>query len=111
MKKLIYLAVPYSHPSPATRQWRFEQVNIAAAVLMRNGKFVFSPISHTHPIARAGQLPTGFKYWREYDREMLSACGKLIVLCLPGWDESVGVQAEIKMALEMGIPVEYMTPS
>ena len=32
----------------------------------------------------------------------------LMVLMLDGWVESVGVQAEIKIAKELGIPVQYI---
>ncbi len=39
---------------------------------------------------------------------MLSICDRMIVLCQRGWKESVGVQAEIKLAEEFGMPIEYM---
>ena len=102
--RLVYLAVPYSHPDPAVREDRFHQVNQAASVLMRAGLHVFSPVSHTHPIALAGGLPLGWDYWQEYDREILSACGALVVFCLEGWQRSAGVAGEMKIAEEMRIP-------
>lgn len=108
MKTLIYLAVPYSHPSAAVRQTRFEQANRAAAKLMRAGLHIFSPISHTHPIALAGDLPLGWEYWSAYDRAILEFCAKLIVLRLPGWEDSKGIAGEIQIANELGIPVEFM---
>jgi hypothetical protein len=33
-----------------------------------------------------------------------------IVLTLPGWRESVGVQAEIAIARELGKPVTFLQP-
>lgn len=107
-KELIYLAAPYSDPDELRRVQRFNMINRAAAKLMAEGKYVFSPISHTHPIKEAGNLPGGWEYWEGYDRRMISCCDKLIVLMLDGWDKSVGVQAEIKIAAEMGLPIEYM---
>jgi len=110
-KPLVYLACPYSHPDPSVREARFHASNRAAAQLMGHGVIVFAPISHTHPIAMDGDLPKGWDFWERYDRAVLSCCWKVIVLCLPGWRESVGVQAEIKIAGELGIPIEYIDPT
>lgn len=111
MKTLIYLAVPYSHPDPAVRQQRFEEVNRHAAHFMRLGDHIFSPISHTHPIALTGDLPLGFDFWQQYDEAVLACCKAMYVLQLEGWTESKGVQAEIAIAERLGIPVTYIHPS
>jgi len=107
---LIYLACPYSHENPDVRNTRWSAANIAAAKLMSQGLYVFSPISHTHPIAVAsnGTLPIGWDFWEGFDRQYLNVCKKIIVLRIPGWDTSTGVLAEIKIGTEAGIPVEYM---
>jgi len=110
LKTLVYLATPYSHESAFVRTHRFHVVNQAAARLTQEGVHVYSPISHTHPIAMEGDLPLGWDYWEQYDRAILNACCKMIVLRQNGWTESKGVQAEIKIAVELGIPVEYMDP-
>jgi hypothetical protein len=109
-KELIYLACPYSHADPAVMATRFEAVNKAAAKLMAQGNYVFSPISHTHPIALAGTLPRGWEYWEGYDRRILSCCDRIIVLRLEGWEQSTGVTAEIKIGHELRIPVDYIDP-
>lgn len=108
--ELIYLASPYSHKDASVRQHRFEAVCLATGKLMCAGNHVFSPIAHSHPIALATDLPTDFSFWDAYCRVMLSRCTKLVVIKLPGWQESVGVQAEIRMAREMGIPAEELEP-
>jgi len=108
-KKLTYLACPYSHPDRAVRVARFEAANHTAAMLMVQGKYVFSPISHTHPIAEAGNLPLGWDFWEEYDRAILVACVEVVVLMLDGWKESKGVTAEIAIAREIGLPVTYLS--
>ena len=105
---LIYLASPYSHEDPEIRQQRFETVCFVAANLMREGRHVFSPIAHSHPIAVKGDLPLDFSYWEEFDRKMVSACQELWVVRMDGWVESRGVKAEIKIAEEVGIPVRYL---
>jgi hypothetical protein len=108
-KDLIYLACPYSSPDPAVREQRFHAVNRAAARLMEQGDLIFSPISHSHPIAIDGGLPKDWGFWERYDRAILGCCRTLIVLCLPGWEQSVGVQAEIKIAKELGLDIEYIS--
>ena len=92
------------------RASRFLEVNRVAAHLMARGLKVFSPISHTHPIAMAGELPLGWEFWRDFDFAYLTHCYRIIVLKVDGWRESVGVQAEIKMAEELGLEIEYMEP-
>ena len=76
---------------------------------MARGEVVFSPFSHTLPIAEQCELPKGWEYWNKYDRAMLSQCVKVYVLTIDGWMESVGVAAELKIANELGLPVEYIT--
>lgn len=81
-----------------------------AARLMQAGFNIFSPITHSHLIAGFGDLPTSWEYWREFDRAYLRACRMLIVLKLPGWEQSRGVTGEIEIARELGLPIVYMEP-
>jgi hypothetical protein len=53
-------------------------------------------------------LPKGWEYWEKFDRAFIVASRALIVLTIDGWKDSVGVQAEIKIAKELGIPVDYL---
>lgn len=105
---IVYLACPYSHPDPVIREWRFIQANKYAAKLMQAGIMVFSPISHTHPIAVAGDLPKGWDFWERYDRLYLEASRALVGLCLPGWEESKGFMAEVRIMDELRKPVWYL---
>jgi hypothetical protein len=107
---MIYLASPYSHPSTLVREFRFRVACEVASKMMRDGKCVFSHIAHTHPIALAGALPLGWEYWQRYDREMIGACSELAVVTLDGWKESIGVNAEIAIARELGKDVWYTPP-
>lgn len=105
--ELIYLACPYSHPEPKIKEKRFLDVNRVAATLMKDGYYVFSPISHTHPIAAFG-LPEHWEFWKGYDEAMIKNCKAVLVVKMDGWETSTGVQAEIKIAKELGIPVGYL---
>lgn len=106
-KPFIYLAVPYSHPDPSVVANRFNEVNRFAAKLIAEGHHVISPISMCHPIAMQGNLPGDWEYWQNYAQNCLSVCRALYVLMLDGWRESVGVQTEIKMAMDMGMAIVY----
>ena len=109
MKK-IYLATPYSDDDPKVRQARFEAVNKVAAKMMADGYLVFSPISHTHPIALAGDLPKGWEFWKEYDRIFIEWCDELWVYMQDGWLVSTGVTAERHLATDMKKQIEYIDP-
>ena len=108
-RPLTYLALPYSDPDPRVRQYRFEVANRWAAKLMDEmGWVIFSPISHSHPIAEAGGLPRAFAFWEPFDRAYLSVSCMLVVIKLDEWEQSVGVQSEIEMAREMSLPILYL---
>jgi hypothetical protein len=77
---------------------------------MRKGILVFSPISHSHSIAKIGDLPKDWQYWGDFCRATLSICDTMYVLMLDGWEESAGVKAEIGLAKELGLQIEYLRP-
>jgi hypothetical protein len=104
---VIYLACPYTHPDPAVRDQRFEAACVATASLMRAGRSVFSPIVHSHPLVRYG-LPVEWDFWQAQDCEHLRGCDCVVVLTLEGWETSVGVQAEVRLANELGLPIHYL---
>jgi nucleoside 2-deoxyribosyltransferase len=106
---MIYLASPYSHPHAMVRELRFHDACVALANLVRAGIPTFSPIVQGHPLALHG-LPTDWAFWEAFDRDHISRCDELAVLTLDGWQDSVGVAAEIAIAAELGKPVWYLAP-
>jgi hypothetical protein len=103
-KPLVYLASPYT----GNEEENFQKVSKKSSELMSKGMNIFSPISMCHPMAVYGKLPGEWKFWESFDRAYLSCCNKLIVYKLFGWETSVGVQAEIKIAKELGLTIEYI---
>ena len=91
-------------------QYRFEEVCKATAKLMQEGLTVFSPISQNHVIKQLADLPPSWDFWEKYDTNFLSVSNALYVLQLEGWEKSIGVNAEIKLAKEQGIPIYYILP-
>jgi len=115
--KLIYLASPYTYKGNGDKitksvieEQNFEAVCRVASRLMKEGTKLFSPIAHCHPIAMAGGLPTDWRFWQDYCRATLGRCDEIWVLMLDGWKESTGVQAEIELAIKLGLPVTYILP-
>ena len=110
--ELCYLCSPYSSPDPAVRELRYRQAVQATAYLIRRGLAVFSPIIHSHPVADlGGDLAGDWSFWRRQDELFMDAClGGIVVLKLPGWESSVGVQAEIAYMRAKRRPVEYLDP-
>lgn len=103
-----YLASPYTHPDPAVRIRRFEEVCLIASRLMATGEAIFCPIAHSHPIDVAEGLPQTTGFWMSQDIPILRHAAKVKVLMLDGWDASKGIAAELKVAASLGIPIEYI---
>jgi hypothetical protein len=76
--------------------------------MMAEGHVVYSPIAHSHPIAEVSDLPGGWEFWQKQCLEMLSHASRLVVAQMDGWEDSVGIKAEIDMAVEWRIPLTYL---
>ncbi|MBX3435699.1 MAG: DUF1937 family protein [Pirellulales bacterium] len=106
---MIYLASPYTHPSGVVRRHRYWEACRALAGLLRAGLVVVSPIVLGHPLVDQG-LPAEWAWWEPIDRALLERCDEVLVLTLDGWEASVGVAAEIRIAGQLGKPVRYLAP-
>jgi hypothetical protein len=114
-KPLVYLAVPYTHADPLVREERFRIVSQCAGWLLSNADvWVYSPITHGHPIneyskGRADKFE--WKHWAELAEHMIGLCNEFWILMLPGWEQSVGVTAEKNIAERLGLRIRYITMS
>lgn len=106
---MIFLASAYTHPDPQVREQRFHAACAATAALIQAGHLVYSPIVHSHPLTRFG-LPGDWGFWRRLNHEHLEKSDVLVVLMLPGWEQSAGVQVEMQLARELGIPIDFWEP-
>jgi len=111
-RPLTYLACPYSHQDDAVRAFRFRAATLAAAWWMKMypRSNVFSPITHSAPLHDIACMRGDWSFWKRIDTEYLRVSRRLVVLTLFGWEQSVGVQAEIKLAKKMKIPIRYLAP-
>ena len=109
--KYTYLACPYSHPNPATRELRTRIADDYAARLMAAGHRVFSPLSHSHRVAEF--LPTELlmdhDFWMKQDLPILAGASLMVILTLEGWTTSKGIAEEIEFAEARSIPVVHMS--
>ena len=104
----IYLATPYSRFAGGIEQ-AFNEACRAAAYFVRRGESVFSPIAHTHPIAvKSGIDPLDLKIWLPQDGPLMNAAGELVIVKMPGWQESKGIAAEIEAFSLAGKPIRYL---
>ena len=108
-KPLYYLASPYTHKDRSVMDQRFHAVMKAAVDLMLDGHYVFSPISYNAPM-EIHDLPTDWGFWQDYDKAFIERCDALLVYTIDGHKESVGVNAEIEFANEIGKPVFFISP-
>lgn len=112
----IYLACPYTSYATSVEaqarieHYRFQKVTLLAARLMHHGLIVYSPITHTHPmcVMCPDMLGKDWKAWERVDKSFLEWCDLLYVYCLPGWETSRGVTAEIAYAQQLDKPIVYV---
>jgi hypothetical protein len=111
---MIYLASPYTHKDPDVAQRRYELVTKVAGWLMRPdchlGRYVvFSPITHSHPVAELDAGPYfDWAFWKYQDFELIRRCDEFWILRIPGWRESTGVTDELEFATNLGMNIEYV---
>jgi nucleoside 2-deoxyribosyltransferase len=112
MQTLTYLASPYSHADPEVEELRFEEVCRAAAHFLNSALIgLFCPIAMAHAIRKVRpNLKGSWDRWAEQDYAFLDCSKQLYVLTLDGWEDSVGVTAEIEFAWAKGIPVYLVSP-
>lgn len=105
-----YLATPYSkYPGGIVNAHK--DACAEASLLVKAGVPVYCPIAHTHPIAIEGGMdPFDHETWLEADRAFMDAAKGLIVCEMAGWDESYGIEQEIKHFAKQGKPRIQMTP-
>lgn len=93
---------------------RFEASAEAAAHLIHQGKFVYSPITMTHPIdlVMAAENDTmGSDYWVDFDEAFMDVCSEMLILALPGWNESKGIAREKEYFERAHKPVRFLIPT
>ena len=105
----VYLGSPYTDKSKLVQHNRYLQVSRVVADMLCHGVHVYSPIVHCHELAKRFRLPGDFQFWQDYNYAMLERSSAFHLLELTGWNDSKGLKAEIKFALEKAIPIIRMS--
>lgn len=108
---MIYLASPYSHPDPIEREARYLEAMRKLRFYVLEGIACFSPIVHSHEMAKIYNMGRAWETWATYNREMLRQCWELHILQLPGWDASEGIKIEREWARQFEIPELLVSPA
>lgn len=106
---LVYLATPYSKYARGL-DMACHDACIVVARLMRCGLHVYSPIAHSHTVARADKCldPRDHSIWIPVNEAMMRRCDVLLVAKMEGWDKSFGVTEEISWYRAHGKPIYYL---
>jgi hypothetical protein len=113
MKKgLYYLAAPY-HGTEEEKKYRTELSLKATAEFLRQGIHVFAPLNYVNKIAEELAF-TSLEKRRgivlPYLLDFLRVSKGMVVINIDGWENSWGVQQELKFCHEMQIPIYNMKP-
>lgn len=94
---MIYVASPYSHPDKMVEQRR---THVVAHYLRNFGTpYHFSPIIYGHGMLQIfPDLPTNYEAHQKFNDMMLRKSVEMIVLDMPGWQDSHGIAHEIEIA-------------
>lgn len=109
-RQLAYLAAPYSHPDRRVVAERIRQFCLKAVEIEKAGEYHVTSGLYNHLLLQYSDLPGDWSFWGSYSETLLLKSDVAFVLRLPGWQESTGVQEEIRIATEANIPVVYLDP-
>lgn len=104
-RPIYYLATPYRAYQPEGREFSNEgeryreaadEAQKWAALFLQAGVPTFSPIQYTHALSSV--LQDSHEAWLEVDHAFVDSSKVLIVMQMPGWDNSDGIRQEILWA-------------
>lgn len=107
MTGFAYLASPYSHPDPRTRDARAKLCVHYLAALARMDVVAYSPIWHWHCAAVKYDMPTDAEWWWTNNLQFMKAANCMIVAEMPGWRDSNGIRLEMDWAKRNGVTILY----
>lgn len=105
MRPLIYVACPYRHKhSPAIEAFRLSMTYRVSLDLIDAGYDIYNPLGESVGMLEHGAA-NDWLTWREYDLGWINRADKLCLMCLDGWADSEGVQAELAYAKTKHKPI------
>ncbi len=105
---MIYIAAPYSYKDKQVVEHRVKTVCEYSAKLLEGEISCISPITTGTGILLHADLPTDFEFWKRLSYDLLKVSDEVHILMLDGWEESIGVKAEIEFAMAFGKTIKYI---
>jgi hypothetical protein len=103
-----YLGTPYTK-YPGGIEAAFILAAKQAALLLQAGVKVFSPITHTHPIAIHGNIdPLDLNIWLPADAKFMDLAQGIILLRAETWEKSYGMKHEFNVFKAVNKPIVWM---
>lgn len=98
----VYLISPYTK---LDHDYAYRKALRAAKAMTEQGISCFSPIAYAHQMRDLNESST---FWRHFNTSWIDWCQVAVVLYMPGWNKSVGVSQEIKIAKEKGKELYFL---
>jgi hypothetical protein len=99
----IYISIPYT----GMETHSFQIANQVAGELIKMGHVIFSPISHSHPIAIECGMAGDHEAWKAQNEAFLRWCDEMVIVDIVGWEKSNGVSWEMQEISKMGKPFTF----
>jgi hypothetical protein len=105
--QVAYVAGPFRS---STFWGIFQNIRAAEAVSLKYWKLGYAVICpHLNTANFDGAIPKELdSVWLDGDLEIMKRCD--VVVAMPTWKNSLGAVNEIRIAIELGIPVIYESP-
>ena len=104
-KGMIYIAAPYWSDDEDIRADRQQKAIEYSVRLTQAGILNYSPLLYSEKF-KGENIPES--YWITHCLKMLKACDSVVVLCLPGWEDSKGVERECLEAKKLKLGIKYV---
>ena len=109
-RSIIYVSCPYTHVDPAVVARRLQIFADYVGGLERSGVYhAVSALFNQMLLDRGIQLPADYGFWKSYSRTLIGVSQEIHVICLTGWEASVGVSDEIEHGLRLGKKIRHVT--
>ena len=83
-----------------------QNIEVAQQIMDKYDVIVFVPLAFLRTLEAGSWKPS--KGWYILCLYYLLLCEKMVILRIPGWQDSFGLKVEIREAKKRGIPIEYI---
>ncbi len=109
MSKKIFVAGPFNANSEDIKNERIKIIAEYCVKTFNGGNSPISALLMGLSFAKYGNLTTDTETWKLFSETMLKGCDEVHVLKIEGWEKSNGVKIEIEKAIELKIPIKYIS--